>query len=90
MTVWIELDGIDFAVTGEYSKGYTISTDPFIAKRVCLRGPLQNIKAALDEGFLKRLAARAAVMARFPVPIPSMTLTEEKRQARAEAYGVDR
>ena len=76
MTVWIELDGIDFAVTGEYSKGYTISNDRFNVKRVCLRGPSQNIKAALDEGFLKRLAARAAVMARFPVPLPPTTLAE--------------
>jgi hypothetical protein len=70
MTVWFEIDGIDLAVTGEHVKGYTSALDQFRISRVCVRGPSQNIKAALKEGFLKRVVARAVVTARHPVPIP--------------------
>jgi len=70
MTVWFALEGIDFAVTGEYTKGYMIAADRFKVKHVCARGPSQDIKAALSEHFMKRITTSAAAMARHPIPIP--------------------
>jgi hypothetical protein len=70
MTVWFNLDGIDFAVTGERVKGYVKQLDRFEVKSVYVRSPSQNIKVALGEGFATRIRAAALKTAQNPVPIP--------------------
>ena len=70
MTLWIELDGVDFAVTGERVRGYVESLDTFAVKKVCVWSPAANIKEILKEGFAKRLTAAALAEAQHPHPIP--------------------
>lgn len=70
MTVWIEVDGVHLAVTGELVKGITPQLDRFEPKRVYIRSEAQNVKEILREGFLKRLTAEALMTAHHPIPIP--------------------
>jgi hypothetical protein len=70
MTVWFDLDGIDFAVTGEIVKGYISMFDRFEVKGVRVRSEAQNIKYILAEGFARKLAAAALETAKHPIPIP--------------------
>ena len=70
MTLWLDLDGIDLAVTGEIVKGYLAMFDRFEVRGVRVRSPAQNIKELLTEGFSKRLTAAALSEAQHPHPIP--------------------
>ena len=70
MTLWLELDGVDLAVTGEIVKGYLSMFDRFEVRGVRVRSPAQNVKEILKEGFAKRLTAAALVEAQHPAPIP--------------------
>lgn len=87
MTLWFELEGVDFAVTGERERGYVPALDKFVVRRVCVRGAAQNIRAFLSEKGMERIRLAALAMAQHPVPIPYDLLQDPRASDKASAGG---